>query len=260
MGIIIAFANQKGGVAKTTSVMTLGYALTMKDKKVLLVDIDPQGSLTLYMGHNSNILEKTIYQVLINDISIKDVLISGENCPDLIPSNIELSAAEIELMAAIERERILKDVLEDIKSEYDYILLDCPPSLGILTINALVAAEYVIIPLKTDYLSMKGVNLLLKTISRVQQRPNRDLNILGILPTMYDQRTTHNREVLQETQKAFDGTFKVFDPVYKSVRFEEAPTGGRSIFDYSPETPGAKAYLELAKELLKYEKKKSTIS
>ena len=256
MGTIISFANQKGGVAKTTSVMTLGYALIMKKKKVLLVDIDPQGSLTLYMGHNPNALEKTIYQVLLNDMSLKDVLMSKKNCPDLIPSNIELSAAEIELMAAIERERVLKDVLGGIKSEYDYILLDCPPSLGILTINALVTAKYIIIPLKTDYLSMKGVNLLLKTISRIQKRPNRELEIMGILPTMYDQRTTHNREVLEETIKAFEGKLKVFNPIHKSVRFEEAPTGGSSIFDYSPDTPGAKGYMKLAEEVIKYEKEK----
>lgn len=252
MGTIIAFANQKGGVAKTTSVMTLGYALTMKDKRVLLVDIDPQGSLTLYMGYNPNALEKTMYQVLIDDnINIKDVLIYRKNCPDLIPSNIELSAAEIELMAAIERERILKEVLENIKSEYDYILLDCPPSLGILTINALVAAQHVIIPLKTDFLSMKGVNLLLKTISKIQKRPNRELNILGILPTLYDQRTTHNKEVLEETKRAFTDKIKVFEPIFKSVRFEEAPTGGSSIFAYAPDTPGAKAYLNLAKEVIR---------
>ncbi len=255
MGITIVFTNQKGGVAKTTSVMTLGYALTIKKKKVLLVDIDPQGSLTLYMGNNPNTLEKTIYQVLLNDIKIKDVLISGTDCPDLIPSNIELSAAEIELMAVIERERILKTVLEDIQDEYDYILLDCPPSLGLLTINALVAAQYVIIPLKTDFLAMKGVNLLLRTISSIQKRPNRELKIMGILPTIYDQRTTHNREVFQETQKVFAGKIKVFTPIHKSVRFEEAPTGGSSIFDYSPGIPGAKGYTKLAEEVINYEEK-----
>ncbi len=255
MGTTIVFANQKGGVSKTTSVMTLGYALTIKKKKVLLVDIDPQGSLTLYMGHNPNTLEKTIYQVLLNDISIKDVLIPGTDRPDLIPSNIELSAAEIELMAAIERERILKTTLEDIQNVYDYILLDCPPSLGLLTINALVAARYAIIPLKTDFLAMKGVNLLLKTISKIQKRPNRKLDIMGILPTIYDQRTTHNREVLQETQKVFKDKIKIFNPIHKSVRFEEAPTGGSSIFEYSPNIPGAKGYIKLAEEVINYEKK-----
>lgn len=255
MAVTVVFANQKGGVAKTTSVMTLGHALFIKGKKVLLVDMDPQGSLTLYMGHNPNTLDQTIYHVLIDSANFEDLILQGQNRPDLMPSNIELSAAEIELMSAMERERILRDSLTGVQDLYDYILVDSPPSLGILTINALVASKYVIIPLKTDFLSMRGVNLLLKTISKVQKRPNRELEIFGILPTIYDQRTTHNKEVLQETQKTFEDKIRIFVPVQKSIRFEESPAGGGSIFDYAPDTPGARAYSKLAEEVMRYAEK-----
>lgn len=249
---IIAVANQKGGVGKTTTCLNLGYSLVSLNKTVLLVDADPQGSLTIHCNHNPDTLDKTIYNCLIEDLPLKDVLIDLGDL-HLIPANIDLSASEIELVSTMERERILADKLREVKGNYDYVLVDCPPSLGLLTINALVASNGVIIPMQTEYLAMRGVKVLFEIIAQIQKRPNRRLKIFGILPTMFDTRTLHSKEVLEETRKSLRGKVNVFNTViHRSIRFSESPITGKGIKEYAPETKGASQYDDLAKELIKW--------
>lgn len=255
---IICIANQKGGVGKTTTAATLGEGLAEQNKRVLLIDWDPQASLTISLGVNPEALEITGYDVLTSIIrstgrhSIRDVIIKTKNANvDLVPANIELSQAQLDLVNAFSRELVLKEMLEPIIKDYDYILVDCLPSLGLLTINALCAANQVLIPLQADFLAMKGLAMLLPTIIRVQEKINPKLDILGILFTMTNLRTVHSHEVIDVTKKAFGDRIRVFETTIPlSVRFKEAPAAGMSILTYAPTSDGAEAYRLFTKEVL----------
>jgi chromosome partitioning protein len=252
---IIAIANQKGGTGKTTTTLNLGAALREMGNRVLLIDMDPQASLTLALGLDPDELETTIYTALQNvveagEMDARQVIRTTGEGLDLIPANIELSQADLDLVREPLGVYALRDVLSPIKATYDYILMDCPPSLGILTTNSLAAADQVIIPLQADYLALKGVNLLLRTVAKIQRRANRRLRIAGVLLTMADLRTLHAREIIATTRQAFDERVPVFETVIRlSVRLKEAPITGQSILAYASDTVGAIAYRELAREL-----------
>lgn len=249
LALVTAIANQKGGVAKTTSAFSLGVALHRLGNKVLLIDLDPQASLTASTGIPVAHLEQSIYNVLL-DQSIKpaDVIKRTASGVDILPSTLDLAAAEIELVNMMQRELVLRDVIDQVRPKYDHIIIDCPPSLGLLTINALAAADQVIIPLQCEFLAARGLALLLKTIDRVKARLNRNLHVAGILPTMYDSRTVHATEVLNELRDTFPGL--VFErPIKHTVRVKEAPGAGMSILDYDPEHEVSLAYIALAKEV-----------
>jgi chromosome partitioning protein len=246
---VIAIANQKGGVAKTATAFNLAHALVKHEKKVLMVDLDPQGSLTDYAGYEPASLDLTIYPVLHKKISAREAVIPHPEGPDLLPANIDLAAIELELAGALEREFKLADALEDIRLLYDYIVLDCPPTLGLLTINGLIAADQVLIPAATNYSSLRGLKRLYETIGQIQKRPNPNLKILGVLPTLYDSRTLHAREALEIISEQSD-SFPVFTPVAQTVRMQESPVAKLPIFDYQRDGKAAFAYLELAEEII----------
>ncbi|MBX3027049.1 ParA family protein [bacterium] len=255
MSTIIAIANQKGGVAKTTTCLNLGHALSERGRRVLLVDLDPQASLTISLGVDVRKLESTIYDVLLStnaNLSVKDIIqaTSIKNV-SLAPASIDLSKAEMDLFSEMNRERALKDGLKPVQSAYDYILIDCPPSLGLLTTNALAAADNVLIPLQSDYLAMRGAELLLATIEKVRRKLNPKLELLGVLATMHDGRTSHSRDVLKEVKAAFgDQTFQSIIPY--SVRAKESVVSGKSILDYDGKSKIARAYRALADEIIAY--------
>ena len=247
--IITAVVNQKGGVGKTTTTFNLGVGLQRLGRRVLLVDLDPQASLSVSMGVPIAHLTVSVYQALLDE-NIDPVPIIRETLSgvDVLPATIDLAAAEVELVSVTLRELVLRDLLTKLRARYDHILIDCPPSLGLLTINALAAADRVIIPMQCEYLSTRGLTLLLRTLDKVQSRLNRDLRVAGILPTMFDGRTTHAKEVLEELRTNFPG--QVFDVVIKdSVRVKESPAAGLSIFDYDHGHDVAKAYMKLAQEV-----------
>ncbi|MCB0174571.1 MAG: AAA family ATPase, partial [Anaerolineae bacterium] len=253
MAQIIAVANQKGGTGKTTTTLNLGAALQEMGNSVLLVDMDPQASLTLALGLNPDDLETTIYTALTRVIETGEMdpaeidIITTDEGMGLLPTNIELSQADLDLVREPLGVYALRDVLRPTIDTYDYILVDCPPSLGILTTNGLAAAGQVIIPLQADYLALKGVNLLLRTITKIQRRANRRLQIAGVLLTMADLRTLHAREMIATTRQAFNERVFVFETVIRmSVQLKEAPITGRSVLTYASDTGGADAYRELA--------------
>lgn len=253
MSKIIAVSNQKGGTGKTTTAITLGHALAEKGERILLIDLDPQSSLTISFGVDVISLKKTIYNILVeNNIesSIEEAMIHNViNNVDLLPANIDLSTAEIELLHEFSRESILKYAIHNVRDNYSYILIDCPPTLGLLTTNALTAADWVLIPIQCEYLAMRGAGLLVNTIKKVQKRLNPDLNIIGILVTMHDSRTIHSRDVLHEIKSTFGDL--VFKSVIKySVRAKEAPVDGKTVISYDPSSHITKSYRTLAKEIL----------
>jgi chromosome partitioning protein len=248
---VIALCNQKGGVGKTTSAINLGAALAELGRRVLLVDFDPQGALSAGLGVQPHQLDRTTYNLLMErNISIDDVLLKT-SVPgiDLLPSNIDLSAAEIQLVGEVAREQTLARAIAPVLPDYDYVLIDCQPSLGLLTVNALTASHGVIIPLECEYFSLRGVALLIDTIEKVQHRLNPDLKLDGILATMYDGRTLHGREVFARVLEAFGDT--VFDTVItRTVRFPETTVAGEPITSWAPTSTGAKAYRNLAREVI----------
>jgi chromosome partitioning protein len=250
-GRITALANQKGGVGKTTTTISLGAALAEEGAKVLLVDFDPQGALSVGLGLEPNSLESTVYDLLMDeDTSFQNsVYKSKVEGLDLIPSNIDLSAAEIMLVSEVGREQMLKRALMPALGVYNYVLIDCPPSLGLLTINALTAAGTVIIPLECEYFALRGMALLMDTIRKVQERLNPQLKIEGIIATMLDARTIHGREVLSRVDDAFgDKLFKTI--IHKTIKFAEAPVAGEPISTYASGSVGAQEYRDLAREVM----------
>lgn len=255
---VLCIANHKGGVGKTTTTAALAQGLSEYEKRVLLIDWDPQASLTITMGFNPDNFERTGYDVLASTIknngstSIQDVIVQTSNPNiDLAPANIELSQAQLDLVGAFTREMILKEMIQPVRQRYDFILVDCLPSLGLLTINALSAADRIIIPLQADFLAMKGLAQLLSTIIRVRDRINPALEIAGILFTMTNSRTLHSKEVIEVTRRAFGDRIRVFDAIIpSSVRFKEAPAAAKSILTYAPKSDGANAYRLFTEEVM----------
>jgi len=248
---IIALCNQKGGVGKTTTTINLGAALATYGRKVLIVDFDPQGAASAGLGVNAHELDATIYTELMAQRSNLREIIQPTSIEglDLAPANIDLSAAEVQLVNEVAREQALSRVLRGITDDYDVILIDCQPSLGLLTVNALTAAHGVIIPLETEFFALRGVALLIETINKVRDRLNPRLQTDGILATMYDGRTLHSREVLARVREAFGD--QVFSTVIgRTVKFPDASVATESILTYAPNHPGAYAYSKLARELI----------
>ncbi|MHA6260977.1 ParA family protein [Sporosarcina sp. CAU 1771] len=250
MGRTIAIANQKGGVGKTTTSVNLSACLAHIGKKVLLIDTDPQGNATSGVGINKGDVQNCIYNVLIDDVDIKNVILSTkmENL-DIIPATISLAGAEIELVSTISREVRMKRAIQDATELYDYIIIDCPPSLGLLTINALTASDAILIPVQCEYYALEGLSQLLSTIRLVQKHLNENLMIDGVLLTMFDARTNLGIQVIEEVKKYFqDKVYRTIIP--RNVRLSEAPSHGEPIIIYDPRSRGAEVYLELAKEVV----------
>ena len=247
MAKVLAFANQKGGVAKTTTTFNLGVAFQELGHRVLAVDLDPQGNLTMSLGLNPDSVRPSMYDVLVNQVEIEDALFQREL--DVVVSSIDLAAAEIALSSLIGRERALSKALMQVADQYDYIFIDTPPSLGLLTINALTAADGVIVPVQCEYLSLRGLAQLERTLELVRENLNPRVHIAGILPTMYDSRTVHGREAVEVLKNSFGDL--VFDTVVrKTIKFAEAPVKGESVLKYSPKSEAANTYRRLAREVL----------
>ncbi|HZT17640.1 MAG TPA: ParA family protein [Gaiellaceae bacterium] len=244
---VLAFANQKGGVAKTTTTLNLGVAFAEQGHRVLLVDLDPQGNLTMSQGLNPDSIEQSMFDVLVHRLPIEQVIEHRE--ADIAVSSIDLAGAELALSSQIGRERALEKALAGVRDRYDYILLDTPPSLGLLTINAFVAASGVIVPVQTEYLSLRGLVQLENTLAMVRENLNPRVEIVGIVPTMFDRRLTHSREADDILRENF-GDLVYNTRIRKTIRFAEAPVKGQSVLAYEPQGEAAELYRDLAKEVL----------
>lgn len=251
MASVFVLANQKGGVGKTTSTYNLGVALAQVGQKVLLLDLDPQGGLTYYAGFEPEELGKTIYHCLVRNTSPREILLTNEYGIDLLPANIDLSLAEFQLVSAPARERRITRIINELRDDYDFVLIDSQPSLGLLTINALAAADQVIIPVSCEFLSIRGTRALLKLIAKVKGSLNSKLQIAGLLPTMFDSRTRHGRETLARLVEEFPQLHLYPHTVARSIRFAESAAQQKPIYDTRLPVPGALAYQELARELVK---------
>lgn len=250
MARVIAVANQKGGVGKTTTSINLAACLGVLGENVLLIDIDPQGNSTSGVGIDKMMIKKTIYNVLVNEEPIEENIIETEyKNLYILPSNIQLAGAEVELVPAISREHKLKNAIEGIRDKYDFIIIDCPPSLGLLTLNALTAADTVLVPIQCEYYALEGLGQLLSTISLVQKYLNKSIEVEGVLLTMFDARTNLSMQVVEEVKKHFKSkVYKTIIP--RNVRLSEAPSHGKPIISYDSKSKGSEVYMGLAKEVL----------
>ena len=251
MGKIVSFSNQKGGVGKTTTCVNMAAYIAEAGKKVLLVDIDPQGNATTGMGLIKSTLKKSMYSVIIDEEKASEHIVHTE-VPglDLLPSNIDLAGAEVELVYKKNREKVLQAALAEVKDKYDYILIDCPPSLGLLTINALTAADSAIIPIQSEYYALEGLSQLMNTISLVRQHLNKSLKVEGVVLTMYDGRSLISKQIAAEIKKYFSK--KLYEIVIpRNIRLSEAPSHGKPILLHDPKCMGARAYAALTEEFLK---------
>lgn len=247
---IIAIINQKGGVGKSTTAINLGAALGEMGKQVLLVDLDPQGNCSSGLGVEKSLIQQCIYDVLLNDVPLEEVIIPDiAEGLDIAPATINLAGAEVELVSEMARENRLKDAVGGMRGKYDFILIDCPPSLGLLTVNALVAADKLLIPIQCEFYALEGVTKLLESMKRVKSRLNPTLDIYGILLTMYDSRTTLSKQVVDEVREYF-GRLVFTTPIPRTVKLSEAPSFGQPITQYDPKGRGALSYIELAKEVI----------
>ena len=259
MGKIISITNQKGGVGKTTTAINLAYFLSALKKKILLIDIDPQGNTTSGLGYRKSGFAQNVYHVLIDSVPVENVIVKTqyENL-DLIPSNDQLTGAEVEMVPMIGREMKLKESLEDIKKQYDYIFIDCPPSLGLLTLNSLTASDSLLIPIQCEYYALEGLGQLIKTFNLVKKRLNQPLFIQGVLLTMFDVRLNLSKQVAEEVRRYFDGKVVVYNTkIPRNVRISESPSFGKPVEIYAPHSQGAISYLDFAKEFLYNDYKKS---
>jgi chromosome partitioning protein len=247
LGQVIAFANQKGGVAKTTTALNLAVAFKEQDFNVLAVDLDPQGNLTMSQGMDPDSVERSMFDVLVHSMPIEEIIQRAEI--DVAVSSIDLAGAELALSSMIGRERALQKALLPVRSRYDFILIDTPPSLGLLTINALTASDHVIVPVQCEYLSLRGLVQLENTLSMIRENLNPSVELRGILPTMYDSRTVHSREAVEMLKENF-GDLVFETRIRKTIRYAEAPVQGSSVLKYDPSGSAANAYRELAKEVL----------
>lgn len=257
MAYTLALANQKGGVGKTTTAVNLGAALASMDKRVLLVDLDPQGNATSHLGYRREELRYSVYDVLINRVPVREVTLHTTRLHlDLLPAINALAGAEVEMVGMLAREQLLQRALARVDERYDYILIDPPPSLGLLTVNGLTAADGVVVPVQAEYLALEGLSQLLKTLALVTEELNADLEIVGLLVTMYDARTNLATDVANELRRHFPD--KVFDThIPRNVRLSEAPSHGSTIFELDPRSSGAEAYVALAREVVERTKEKA---
>jgi len=250
MAKVISVTNQKGGVGKTTSSINLSAALVLKKKRILLLDMDPQGNASVGLGVDTQDLEATIYDVLLNEVTAKEAIVKTESGVDVMTANGDLAGAQVELLNEIGRELRLKKALADVQDDYDYIFIDCPPALNVLTINALVASNSVMIPMQCEYFALEGLSALVSTIRAIRETLNPTLKIEGLLRTMFDKRNSLSGEVSKQLQNHFGD--KVYETVIpRNIRLAEAPSYGEAAISYAPHSKGAKAYVKLATEVLK---------